>query len=519
MKLLLLIHACILLIACKDGANSTADGLVKSDLGVLDGSTADLEMLEAFVDSLPVQDARGERLVDGSAHIDGSLAPTVWAVSAGGSGSSQAKLSHLAIDSLGNTYIVGSFQGSATFGSTTLAATGVQDLFVAKLDSKGKFLWAASAKGSSTSKVDVAGDVALDGSGNVYITGVYSKTATFGSFALTSSSSQADLFVAKLDSSGSFQWAVSSTSAAGSAAGGVRIALDGSWKIYVAAEVAGTVNLGSIKVVSVATNGAMTLLQLSPQGTFVWAAYQSGSGSQRVHGLAVDSTGNSLVTGENAGSSIFGSTTLVGSGASDVYVTKVDPSGSFQWATGAGGAGYDYGSSVHVDLAGGVHVTGVFNGPVTFGKTTLSSGVNSHLFLAELDSVGAFKWATTTADSGNHCANDLALDSSADSFLTGYYQSALAVGSTTLINSGTADLFVVGADPQGKYLWGVSTKPSGSGYTSIDPQGITIDASGDLIVGGTFSGSVYFGGKLLAAPASYSIFVWKLKPGSSSGGG
>ena len=71
----------------------------------------------------------------------------------------------IAVDGSGNTYITGEFKGSATFGSTTLTAKSKGDIFVAKLDNSGKFAWALAAGGTS---MNDSYSIAVDGSGNTY---------------------------------------------------------------------------------------------------------------------------------------------------------------------------------------------------------------------------------------------------------------------------------------------------------------------------------------------------------------
>ncbi|MDY0112281.1 MAG: SBBP repeat-containing protein, partial [Candidatus Syntrophosphaera sp.] len=128
----------------------------------------------------------------------------LWAKQAGGTYSDEGN--GIAIDSSGNSYVTGRFQGTATFGTTTLTTTGsseIADIFVAKLDSSGNWLWATKAGGNDR---DYGYDIATDFSGNSYVTGYFNGTASFGGTTLTSSG-QEDIFVAKLDSSGNWLWA------------------------------------------------------------------------------------------------------------------------------------------------------------------------------------------------------------------------------------------------------------------------------------------------------------------------
>ena len=93
--------------------------------------------------------------------------------------------------------MTGGFQGTATFGSHTLTSNGDKDIFAAKLDPSGNWLWAVNAGGI---RYDWGIGIAVDGAGNAYVTGDFEGTATFGSHTLTASGGywDKDIFVAKL---------------------------------------------------------------------------------------------------------------------------------------------------------------------------------------------------------------------------------------------------------------------------------------------------------------------------------
>jgi hypothetical protein len=118
-----------------------------------------------------------------------------WAVSAGGTSEDVGR--GIATGAAGNSYVTGSFYGPATFGSTELTSIGSRDVFVAKVDSAGQVLWAASAGGQG---FDNAYGIATDLTGNSHMTGRFAGTASFGSTVpeLVSTGSY-DAFWAKLN--------------------------------------------------------------------------------------------------------------------------------------------------------------------------------------------------------------------------------------------------------------------------------------------------------------------------------
>ena len=132
-----------------------------------------------------------------------AAAHAVWPSSAGGDGDDQSTAT--VVGPTGAVYITGSFSGEAVFGDgVTISARGPDDIYVARYSAAGTLDWVTRA-GSSLS--DRANDIALDESGDVYITGRFSGQADFGSTELSSATLDSDVFVAKLNSSGQWQWA------------------------------------------------------------------------------------------------------------------------------------------------------------------------------------------------------------------------------------------------------------------------------------------------------------------------
>lgn len=118
-----------------------------------------------------------------------------------------------ATDTAGNTYITGIFQGVASAAPLDpVTGYGYSDIFVAKLNSKGEYVWFAKAGGTNS---DYGKGIVLDEYGNVYIGGsVFSKTAKFGEYSIAQvyPANTVDAFVAKLDADGNWLWVKSTSS-------------------------------------------------------------------------------------------------------------------------------------------------------------------------------------------------------------------------------------------------------------------------------------------------------------------
>jgi hypothetical protein len=235
----------------------------------------------------------------------------------------------IAVDSSGNSHVTGVFTDTATFGTTTHTSTskGIPDLFVAKLDTTGTFIWAQAAGG--TAGVNDSG-IALDSSGNSHVTGTFSGTATFGATSVTSQGSS-DVLVAKLDAAGMFKWA---RAAGGTALDvGTGIAVDSSGNSYVTGYFGGSSGkAATFGTTTLSSTGWLDVFvaRLDATGTkFTWAMAAGGTSWDKGNGIAVDGAGNSYVTGLFQGTAKLGTTSLTSKGSQDVFVARVDKSGTF----------------------------------------------------------------------------------------------------------------------------------------------------------------------------------------------
>ena len=112
-----------------------------------------------------------------------SAAALAWELAQKAGGSSGDDQSNaVAVDSNGDVYVTGAFEQTSTFGGTTLTTAGNDDIFVAKMNSTGHWLWAVQAGGIYD---DEGMDIAIDSSGDVFVTGKFQTTAQFGSDSMT----------------------------------------------------------------------------------------------------------------------------------------------------------------------------------------------------------------------------------------------------------------------------------------------------------------------------------------------
>ncbi len=182
----------------------------------------------------------------------------------------------ISLDGNNNTYTTGYFTGTSTFGSTVLTALGVSDIFITKTNSNGVYQWAVKA-GDGGSDRGLA--IKTDSKGNSYVTGFYYGTAKFGSQTITSSGLQ-DVFVAKYDAGGNLKWVVSAGGTQSDIGNG--IAIDNKGDVIITGEFAGTATFGSFNLTSTANNINVFTAKLdSANGNFLWAKSGIGAHTDR----------------------------------------------------------------------------------------------------------------------------------------------------------------------------------------------------------------------------------------------
>ena len=425
--------------------------------------------------------------------------PTAPWVASGGGPSYDYGLG-FAIDAQGNSYIAGTYAGTAQFGTTSITTTGAFEAFVAKIKPDGTFAWVVSAGGTGSDRVD---GIVADNLGNIYITGFFEGSATFGSTTLTSKGDY-DIFVAKLTSAGNFVWAKSAGGADSDMGQG--IASLGAAGVIVAGTLqSSTATFGSK---STSSKGSF-VARLDAAGAFSWVTAYGGNIDTQVLGLALDASGNSHVTGNFTGTGKFGSKTFTAQSI-DAYVAKLSSSGAFLWTTVAGGSSNDYGNAVTTDVSGNSYVAGHFRASAAFGSHTIVSKGDYDIFVAKLNPSGTFLWATGAGGAGNDQARGVALDAAGNIFAVGNFSSLSAAFGTTTLFASAVDIFVTKLSSSGAITWAASAGGANTDFgrdVVLDSTGHCL-VSGDFGYGGGTDPASF--GTLTATSAGHADpFVWK----------
>ena len=434
-----------------------------------------------------------------------------WAKNFGTSGQN-TQINATAVDSAGNVYVAGTFFGSLSVGGMGLtgqsystdpmvSAATFPDIFVAKLDSSGAAVWAKNfgSFGPTPNPNIAVASIAVDGSGNTYLTGRF-QGADLYSPALTRIGSS-DVYAIKMDSTGSVVWA-KNFGGAGAAAYGNAIAVDGSGNVYLGGKF-GSANLTTPALTSIGANDPFAI-KLNSSGVLVWAMNFGGAGaSAGGNAIAVDGAGNIYLGGNfNGGNFTTPPLTRISNPGFpikyDSFAIALDSSGTIIWAKNFGAAGASAESTaIAVDGSGNAYLVGYLKF-ANLTTPTLTRIGNIDAFVVKLDSSGATSAAGNFGGIGAQVtANSIAVDGSGNVYLGGVF-SVNNLTEPSLTKIGAQDAFLIKASTQSTLV--VTLAGAGSGSVTSSPSGISCGSTCSAIF--TNGASV----TLTAAAASGSTF-------------
>ncbi len=313
-----------------------------------------------------------------------------------------------------------------------------------------------------TASGELAGDVAIDGSGNIIIAGT-----TAASLDGQPHAGGNDLFIVKYAASGVRQWTRMLGTTGSDAANGV--AIDSAGNIYVA----GTTN-GALDGQSNLGLEDVFLTKYDSSGTRLWTRQWGTTSNDR--GYAVTVYGSDAVyVGGNTFVAMDGQPYA---GGADFYVTKFNAAGVKQWTRQGGTAGGDSTDALAVDSGGNVYVSGVAQGALN-GQVQVGS---YDAFVCKYSSAGSLLWTVQWGCTGLDMVQGVAMDGSDNLFVTGTTQTSM----DGQPNLGGFDIFLTKLTSAGARSW---TRQLGTGSTEYGTN-VAVDGSGNAHVVGYTSGAL-----------------------------
>ncbi len=401
-------------------------------------------------------------------------------------GSSIEDAEGIALDGDGNIYVTGTTNSGdfPTADALDDSYNGEDDVYVAKINAAGDTLLYSTYIGDSED--DEGNDIAVDGDGNAYVTGVTDSANFPTQNPLQARGGMDDAFVVKLNADGNAL--VYSTYLGGSGIEeGEGIAVDGDGNAYVV----GTTFSSGWLTGAYGGNGDVFVVKVNASGSaLVYGTYLSGSSTDSGAGIAVDSAGNAYVTGETTSINFPTQNPfqLALAGSSDVFVAKLNASGSaLLYSTYLGGGGSDYSYGVAIDNADHAYVTGNTESSdfPTQAPLYLNAG-SSDVFVTKLNANGnALLYSTYLSGSGDDKGYGIAVDTAGDAYVTGdTYSADFPVYGSLQAYGGNSDAFVVKLKADGALLYSTYLGGGASDYGTD----VAVGSAGNVLVAGiTFS--------------------------------
>ena len=351
-----------------------------------------------------------------------------------GDAASQSGLS-VATDSANNVVLAGFFRGTADFGGGVLSAGPSNgDVFVAKFDQDGNHLW-SKRFGDSGDQSGI--DVATDASGNVLIGGAFMGQIDFGGGPLASAGNT-DAFLAKLDAAGNHVW--SKRFGDGAQQLPADLAVNSSGEPTLTGTFQGSVNFGG-GVLSTAGSEDIFVATFNAAGVHAWSARYGDTNIDRSRAVATTASGDIVITGAISDDLDFGGGALLGTN-DDVFVAAFDAAGAHLWSKRFPGSATDQGEGIAVDSGGNVLLTGQFSGNINFGGGLLTSAGVNDVFAATLDSSGNHVWSKRFGSTLDQFGVDVAADPLSGLALAGRFNSSIDFGGGVLTSGGGLDIYV-----------------------------------------------------------------------------
>jgi len=400
----------------------------------------------------------------------------------------------IAVDGSGNVIVAGISNAAWTEVDPPVRTyTGLNDAFVAKLDSSGSQIWYTFLGGTGN---DNATDIITDGSGNIYITGYCD--ATWGT-PYRSWSGLKDGFVAKLNSNGVLQWNTFLGSSSNEEGAGIAVAKS-TGNIYVTGK--GNGNWVETPVNPRAGWSDAYVAKLTSAGTLVWYTFAGSTGTDESSSIVIDGSENVFISGRSSRS--WGSPVRIYTpNKKDAFAASLNSSGTLVWNTFLGGAQDDSSQGIAVTTTGHVYVSGTSFGTWQGSNPpVIAFNGSSDAYIAHLDSNGALLWNTFMGSVTTDYGGPIALDGSEYIHASG--QSMDTWGSPVRPKENVMDVFATKLDASGNIQW--NTFVGGYGY-DYNPD-IALDAGQNMFLTG-YSDRTW-GNPIIDYHGNFDVFATKI---------
>ncbi|HET6348695.1 MAG TPA: FlgD immunoglobulin-like domain containing protein [Candidatus Krumholzibacteria bacterium] len=395
----------------------------------------------------------------------------------------------VATDPTGNVLICGSFYSTITIKST-LTSAGMQDAFIAKLDSDGNALWNHRV-GVGTFD-DIAWDVTSDKDGNVIAVGAMSPTV----------GNRIPVGIVKYAPDGTQLW-IKTFGANQTNDAGQFVATDLAGNIIVAGHYQDTIDFGGGSLSPpFLSSQAMFLVKFDPNGNHIWSE-TLGDDYAATAGMEADATGNVVLFGQFQHTIDFGLGALTSAGLNDLFLVKFASDGRALWNHRFGNAGLDPPACLALAPDGRAAIAENLDGAVDFGGGPLTPTGSPQPAVAVYAPDGSYMWSKTFTATTYAFGYGMTFAENNDLVLACNGSGSIDFGGGPVAASGVFyNVFVARLSASnGAHRWSFSFAGDDNVY------GFPAIAHGQLIVAGYMDGAADPGGGPLPYGGATDVFV------------
>ncbi|MBI4699861.1 MAG: hypothetical protein HY744_01620 [Deltaproteobacteria bacterium] len=298
------------------------------------------------------------------------------------------------VDDQGNAVLVGRFDGTLVIENAEIPSAGGLDAFALSYGPGGLLRWVKRFGGAGDQRAE---RVALSSSGHAVVLGTFEDGIDFGNVALAGQA-PSNVFAAELDADGQVVWSKRIGSGLNVTVAG--LAVDGFDHMVIAGSFDGSAELGGAPLK--ASDADVFVAKLQTDGTHLWSKSFGEAGLQAAIDVATGGADDIYLVGDFTGSVDFGCGPLLSAGARDVFVTRLSPSGAAVWSRRFGGSDDDEAQQVGADAAGRVLWRALLGQDWNNPPADLGCGApNAENVVVALDANGQHIWTQATGPVDN----------------------------------------------------------------------------------------------------------------------
>lgn len=384
-----------------------------------------------------------------------------WVASSSGNFANESV--DIQLDDAGNSYTIGYINGSSQFQSINVPHSGgFSDIFVAKTDPNGNYLWVKKYGGAMS---DRGVKLALTPTNEIVITGTFIGSMTLGTQNLQSANNSKDIFLAKLDNNnGNVIWA--RKEGGNNNENPYGLAVDAAGNCILTGQFEGTATIGAqtltsqLNPVTNVPSFDFFVSKYTNTGAPVWTKQATAPFDDRGMAVTTDAANDIYITGQFSDTMNFIGQNITNQIENAGFVSRLNPAGDVIWFRKIASA-YTLPYDIELNNAGHLYVSGDYLGQLSLsdpsGTYNISNPYETKVFLAKYATSGSYVWAKAHGSDSEISARCIAVDAD-NIYMSGFFKCNLdqyrdSLGTAFFQSAGFRDVYVTKFNANGSTLW------------------------------------------------------------------